>query len=95
MNSAISASKSFVSTLVTKPVLIGVGLYSPLRRADPGGRRCATAAQTETVLYSFCSLANCSDGALPIAGLIADSKGNLYGTTHNGGVYGLGTAFKL
>jgi uncharacterized repeat protein (TIGR03803 family) len=37
------------------------------------------------VLYSFCSLPSCSEGALPQAGLIADSAGNLYGTTFFGG----------
>jgi uncharacterized repeat protein (TIGR03803 family) len=36
----------------------------------------------ETVLYSFTGGA---DGANPIAGVIRDSAGNLYGTTHNGG----------
>jgi hypothetical protein len=35
----------------------------------------------ETVLYSFCSLTNCADGAQPLVGLIRDSAGNLYGTT--------------
>ena len=55
---------------------------------------------TETVLYSFCSLPSCSDGALPEAGLIADSSGNLYGTTYGGGsecIYGpgCGVVFKL
>ncbi|MGB8898208.1 MAG: choice-of-anchor tandem repeat GloVer-containing protein [Methylocella sp.] len=55
---------------------------------------------TETVLYSFCSLPSCSDGAGPSAGLIADSSGNLYGTTYGGGsecIYGpgCGVVFKL
>jgi uncharacterized repeat protein (TIGR03803 family) len=56
-----------------------------------------------TVLYSFCSQANCSDGAYPQAGLIADSAGNLYGTTVSGGgprcrnrrEAGRGVVFKL
>jgi uncharacterized repeat protein (TIGR03803 family) len=48
---------------------------------------------TETVLYSFG--ANSTDGAYPSAGLIFDGNGNLYGTTQNGGTYGLGTVFQL
>lgn len=55
-----------------------------------------------SVLYSFCQLANCADGAVPSGGLAADSHGNLYGTTFNGGdlkcVYatpGCGTVFQL
>jgi hypothetical protein len=39
----------------------------------------------ETVLYSFCSVSNCSDGWRPVAGLIADKQGVLYGTTAFGG----------
>jgi uncharacterized repeat protein (TIGR03803 family) len=35
---------------------------------------------TETVLYSFCSLQNCTDGLLPQASLI-DIGGKLFGTT--------------
>ncbi len=55
----------------------------------------------ETVLYSFCSVQNCTDGAEPLAGLIQDAQGNLYGTTYWGGLYnpyvpsGYGTVFKL
>jgi uncharacterized repeat protein (TIGR03803 family) len=52
-------------------------------------------AWTGTVLYSFCLLPNCSDGAGPMAGLIADNHGALYGTTAGGGAAGLGTVFKL
>jgi len=39
----------------------------------------------ETVLYDFCSQANCTDGADPTSGLILDYAGNLYGTTFEGG----------
>ncbi len=49
----------------------------------------------ETVLYSFCSAANCADGANPQAGLIQDSAGNLYGTTPYGGANGYGTVFQV
>jgi uncharacterized repeat protein (TIGR03803 family) len=35
---------------------------------------------TESVLYSFCSLVNCADGAAPVSGLVFDGVGNLYGT---------------
>lgn len=46
-------------------------------KLDPGG--------TETILYSF---TGAPDGANPVAGLILDSAGNLYGPTENGGVIG-------
>src|SRR5690349_17698513 len=38
----------------------------------------------ESVLYSFCSAANCVDGALPMGSLIRDKAGNLYGITDEG-----------
>jgi uncharacterized repeat protein (TIGR03803 family) len=58
----------------------GCGVVFKLSRpANPGG------AWAETVLYSFCSKPSCSDGASPQAGLIADTAGNLYGTTSGGG----------
>ena len=34
-------------------------------------------------------------GGYPQAGLIADSKGNLFGTTYVGGASGVGTVFEL
>jgi uncharacterized repeat protein (TIGR03803 family) len=55
----------------------------------------ADGSWTESVLYSFCSLTNCADGDDPIAGLIFDQAGNLYGTTYVGGATSGGTAFKL
>jgi uncharacterized repeat protein (TIGR03803 family) len=56
---------------------------------------------TETVLYRFQD--NGKDGVWPIAGLILDAVGNLYGTTFYGGdgkcndgeIKGCGTAFEL
>lgn len=47
---------------------------------------------TETVLYDF---TGGNDGAHPSAGVIADAKGNLYGTTQSGGADNEGTVFKL
>jgi uncharacterized repeat protein (TIGR03803 family) len=50
---------------------------------------------TETVLHSFCSLANCADGHEPYGGVVRDSAGNLYGTTYMGGADNGGVIFKL
>jgi uncharacterized repeat protein (TIGR03803 family) len=63
----------------------------------------ANRAWTETVLYSFCSLSGCTDGAFPYySNLVFDAAGNLYGTTFEGGAsgtncngLGCGTVFEL
>jgi len=47
---------------------------------------------TESVLYAF---SGGNDGGLPGAGLIADTAGNLYGTTEYGGTSGNGVVFKV
>jgi len=46
---------------------------------------------TITTLASF----NGADGSGPVAGLIMDSSGNLYGTTKSGGASGDGTVFEV
>ncbi|HXM23772.1 MAG TPA: choice-of-anchor tandem repeat GloVer-containing protein [Terriglobales bacterium] len=48
-----------------------------------------------SVIYNFCSVSGCTDGQLPFGGLTMDGKGNLYGTTSEGGASGLGTVFEL
>jgi len=61
-------------------------------KVDPTGK--------ETVLHRF--RLGAGDGASPVAGLIRDGKGNLYGTTQIGGTFtsgcqglGCGTVFRL
>jgi uncharacterized repeat protein (TIGR03803 family) len=70
-----------------------------------GGGNCApdgcgtiykiTPSGTLTTLYSFCPQSYCTDGALPNAGLIQGTDGDLYGTTFWGGTSGYGTVFKI
>jgi uncharacterized repeat protein (TIGR03803 family) len=54
----------------------------------------------ETVLYPFCLLPDCTDGADPATGVAFDKMGNLYGTTTYGGTKvgkfgGGGTLYEL
>jgi uncharacterized repeat protein (TIGR03803 family) len=61
-----------------------------------GGVGCGTVFELdttgeETVLHSFTG----KDGTSPIAGVIRDAAGNLYGTTPQGGRFSSGTVFKL
>jgi uncharacterized repeat protein (TIGR03803 family) len=51
----------------------------------------ADGSWTESLLHSFKS----SDGYTPLASLIFDAAGNLYGTTAGGGFHNLGTVFKM
>lgn len=55
--------------------------------SQPGG------TWTETDLYDFGTWLG--DGAGPMAGLVFDAVGNLYGTTESGGSAGYGTVFEL
>ena len=51
-----------------------------------------TPSGVETVLYIFTGV---PDGHDPVAGLVLDASGNLYGTAEFGGVSGMGTVFKI
>jgi uncharacterized repeat protein (TIGR03803 family) len=50
-------------------------------------------AQSYSIVYSFqCAP---SDGTFPIGDLVADSAGNLYGATVDGGEFGKGTLYEI
>ncbi len=48
-----------------------------------------------SLLYSFCSLSVCDDGANPYSALIQGADGNFYGTTSSNGANGGATIFKI
>jgi uncharacterized repeat protein (TIGR03803 family) len=49
----------------------------------------------ERVLYSFCSLTNCTDGDTPVSGLTLRPDGHFIGTTTGGGSTNAGTIFDV
>jgi uncharacterized repeat protein (TIGR03803 family) len=72
------------------------------RRRQPPRIRLQSHSGAVTILYSFCSLANCADGSDLVAGLAPCPDGNFYGVTAAGGAmsqpYGEdspGTVFKI
>ncbi len=64
----------------------GCGVVFKMSPPQPGFTK-----WTYTVLHRFTG----PDGALPVAGLTLDSKGNLYGTTVAGGAGGYGVVFEI
>ncbi|HEY8697498.1 MAG TPA: choice-of-anchor tandem repeat GloVer-containing protein [Rhizomicrobium sp.] len=72
---------------------IGSGVLGIVAAATLSGGA-ATAATLQT-LYSFCSKPNCTDGNRPIAGLVEDPSGALYGNTLFGGDAKQGVIFRL
>ncbi len=70
----------------------GCGTVYNLRPAA-SACKAALCPWTETVIYRF---AGGSDGANPVYGnVVFDKAGNLYGTTGNGGTFGVGTVYEL
>ncbi|HEX4158884.1 MAG TPA: choice-of-anchor tandem repeat GloVer-containing protein [Rhizomicrobium sp.] len=77
--------------------LFGTTLAGGGNGCQENGDGCGTVFEiapdaTETLLYKF---TGGNDGGNPLGSLIADSSGNLYGTTYEGGSYGYGAVFKL
>lgn len=103
-----SGSETVLANQVYSSVLIegsdgnfyGASYYdSPVETAC-GGASCGTIikitpAGDVSVIYTFCSLANCADGWGLAVGLVEGSDGNLYGATEYGGSDNTGTIFKL
>ncbi len=54
-----------------------------------------TSDGTLSSVYTFCTAANCTDGADPEGSLIQGTDGNLYGTTFDGGANNSGSVYKL
>lgn len=65
------------------------GQGTAFKVVPPGGPR---TTWTETVIWNF---TGGTDGGQPVASLIFDAAGNLYGTTKTGGANGQGTVFEL
>ena len=53
------------------------------------------AADKLTTLHNFCSQTGCTDGELPVAGMVRATDGNFYGTTSSGGDDDYGTVFEI
>lgn len=64
--------------------LISGSTYGKGSGSDPGNVFQLTSSGHETVLYTFCSQSNCTDGDGPL-GLTQDGSGNLYGVAFQGG----------
>lgn len=69
------------------------GLTGLVFKLSPGGG----AGWQESVLYAFQGLGFTAgpDGVNPVAGVVADAEGNLYGTCDYGGPADLGTVYEL
>jgi uncharacterized repeat protein (TIGR03803 family) len=65
----------------------GAGNYGTIFKITPAG--------VLATIYNFCSQGNCADGGQPEAGLALGTDGNFYGTAVRGGLYQVGSIFKI
>ena len=77
--------------LLQKTALVGTTEYDGTGYGDVFALRASGSTWKKTTLFKFDN----SNGAYPLAGVIADSNGVLYGTTSSGGLYNGGTVFAL
>ena len=78
---ALGRQAIFISFALLSMALFLVGASHPAQ------------SQTYKVIYSFTGQG--SDGSSPYGGPVLDSKGNLFGTTYTGGIYGSGSVYRL
>ena len=80
-----------MGTSTGQRALVGPATMAPVFKITPSG--------TLTTLYSFCSQSGCTDGSIPLAGLVQATDGDFYGTTDGGAGTcpppGCGTVFKI
>ena len=88
----VSAGKPTDSRILMPSQRFFVGLRTALAVAALFSFATGTAVSAEKVLHSF---GRGTDGAFPVAQLIMDGAGNLYGTTEIGGIHNYGTVFEL
>jgi uncharacterized repeat protein (TIGR03803 family) len=65
----------------------GANINGVLFKISPAGKF--------TLLHTFCSSTNCSDGQIPVFPPFQGTDGNFYGTTNGGGSFGVGVVYKL
>lgn len=68
----------------------GANDWGALFELAPSNRQFA-----ETVVYSFCQLADCADGRNPAGTLVFDTAGNILGTTRYGGANNAGVIYQV
>jgi len=73
---------------------VSLGLTAIVAAAAAAQMQSAQAARLKTI-YSFCAQQNCTDGQLPLGGVLADPSANLFGTASTGGAHNGGTVYEL
>lgn len=96
---AVAEGASYAVTITTQPtgqlcsITNGTGV---MRTSDVTNVGISCLAATYSVAYSFGDNTSASEAGNPqVGGLVADSAGNLYGSTPYGGSSGAGAIFKL
>lgn len=87
----LHASLKILSMLVLI-TLVSVFAHARSRHSSAASQPSDVQTYTPSVVYAF---QVAPDGSLPVAGLIRDNSGNLFGVTASGGEFGNGSVFEL